>query len=180
MPISSDHATDGEPRHRNSLAWRLILPVPLTLAVVIGVIWALLPRIMESTATHDAFLSNQQVATQFKTIRGYYSEFVATKVAKTGQFTATHDHKNDDKAIPIPATFMHDLSDLHADKDTTFSLYSRFPFSGRKERKLDGFGQRERNRRMTQILPMPIRAASNEDRSSARHGLAKGSASNDG
>ena len=139
MSLSNDPVADGNLRHRNSLAWRLILPVPLTLAVVVAVIWALLPRIMESTATHDALLSNQQVANQFKIIRGYYSEFVVTKVTKDGQYKATHNHKGVDKAIPIPATFMHDLSELLAEKDTTFRLYSRYPFSGRKERKLDDF-----------------------------------------
>ena len=32
--------------------------------VVVGVIWATMPRLMESAAAHDAFLSNQQVAAQ--------------------------------------------------------------------------------------------------------------------
>src|SRR5262245_5519785 len=109
MSLTNDSVADGDLRHRNSLAWRLLLPLPLTLLLVIGVIWVALPRILESTATHDALLSNQQVATQFKIIRGYYSENVATKVAKGGQYIATHDHKGNDKAIPIPATFMHDL-----------------------------------------------------------------------
>ncbi|MEW6450377.1 MAG: methyl-accepting chemotaxis protein [Pseudomonadota bacterium] len=141
MPILNQGAADaaGGFRGRNSLAWKLILPVPLTLIVVIGLIWALLPSVMENTATHDAFLSNQQVATQFKTIRSYYTDFVVSKVVKSGAFVASHDHKTNDKAIPIPATFMHDLSGLLADKDTTFSLYSNYPFSGRKDRVLDDF-----------------------------------------
>ena len=72
----------------NSLAWRIILPVPITLLIVVGVIWATLPRLMESTAVHDAFLANQQVAAQFKTVRSYYSEFVVNKALQTGAVKA--------------------------------------------------------------------------------------------
>jgi methyl-accepting chemotaxis protein len=140
MSIAGDvTGAAGGLRRRGSIAWKLILPVPLTLVIVVGLIWALLPRVIESTARHDAFLSNQQVATQFKTIRGYYSDFVVSKVVKSGTLVPTHDHKGNDKAIPIPATFMHDLSALLADKETTFSLYSNYPYSGRKDRVLDDF-----------------------------------------
>jgi methyl-accepting chemotaxis protein len=139
MSIANDHGADRRLRRRSSLAWGLLLPVPLTLALLTGVIWLALPRVLESTATHDALLANQQVASQFKLIRGYYSEHVAAKVTKDGLYKATHDHKGTDRAIPIPATFMHDLSELLAGKDTTFSLYSPYPFEGRKDRKLDEF-----------------------------------------
>ena len=86
MSIADETATGaaGGLRRRSSIAWKLILPVPLCLIIVVGLIWALLPRVIESTARHDAFLSNQQVATQFKTIRGYYSDFVVSKVVKSG------------------------------------------------------------------------------------------------
>ena len=123
----------------HSLAWRIILPVPITLLIVVGVIWATMPRLMESTAVRDAFLANQQVASQFKTIRGYYSEFVVNKVLQTGAIKASHDHRGKDGVIPIPATLMHDLSGLLAASDTSISLYSKYPFPGRKDRKLDEF-----------------------------------------
>ncbi|AMN45432.1 methyl-accepting chemotaxis sensory transducer [Rhodoplanes sp. Z2-YC6860] len=123
----------------NSLAWRIILPVPITLIIVVGAIWATMPRLMESAAVHDAFLSNEQVAAQFKIIRGYYSENVVNKVLQTGAVKASHDHRGHEGVIPIPATLMHDLSALLASRDTSMSLYSRYPFPGRKDRKLDDF-----------------------------------------
>jgi methyl-accepting chemotaxis protein len=123
----------------NSLAWRIILPVPITLIIVVGVIWATMPQLMESAAVHDAFLSNEQVAAQFKIIRGYYSENVVNKVLQTGAVKASHDHRGKEAVIPIPATLMHDLSALLASSDTSMSLYSRYPFPGRKDRKLDDF-----------------------------------------
>ncbi len=126
---------------RKSLAWRLILPVPLTVVVVVGLIWAAVPRLVASMAINDATLGGQQVAAQFKTIRSYYTENIVNKVVKDGSFKASFDHKTNPKAIPLPATLVHDLSALLADKDTSVNLYSIYPFPVFKDRKLDGFQQ---------------------------------------
>jgi methyl-accepting chemotaxis protein len=93
-------------------------------------------------AINDAELANQQVAAEFKIIRAYYTENVVNKVVNGGVFKATHDHKTNDLAIPLPATFVHDLSAALREKDTNISLYSPFPFPDRRDRKLDDF-QRE-------------------------------------
>jgi methyl-accepting chemotaxis protein len=125
----------------NSLAWRLILPVPLTIVIAIALIWVTVPRIVASIAVNDAILANQGFAGEFKTIRAYYTENVVNKVVKDGALKASHDHKNNPKAIPIPATFVHDLSEAFKDKPTTIVLFSPFPFPGRKDRQLDAFQQ---------------------------------------
>jgi len=144
MPASSSesqplHVRGGVFRRRNSLAWRILLPVPLTLLAVVGVIWWTLPALMESKAAHDAFISNQQVAQQFKTFRSYYSEFVVNKLVPSGLAKASHDHKGVPGTIPFPATLMLDLSTMLADSDTSIGMYSKYPFAGRKDRKLDEF-----------------------------------------
>jgi methyl-accepting chemotaxis protein len=144
MPASSSesqplHVRGGVFRRRNSLAWRILLPVPLTLLAVVGVIWWTLPALMESKAAHDAFISNQQVAQQFKTFRSYYSEFVVNKLVPSGLAKASHDHKGVPGTIPFPATLMLDLSTMLADADTSIGMYSKYPFAGRKDRKLDEF-----------------------------------------
>jgi methyl-accepting chemotaxis protein len=136
-------ATRGEDFFgRRSLAWRLALPVPLILIVAIALTWWIVPRIVESMATNDAFLANQQVASVFKTIRTYYTENVVSKVLKESSLKTSYDHKINAMAIPLPATLLHDLSALLADKDTTIALYSEYPFPNRKDRVLDNF-QRE-------------------------------------
>ena len=144
MPASSSelqplHVRGGVFRRRNSLAWRILLPVPLTLLAVVGVIWWTLPALMESKAAHDAFISNQQVAQQFKTFRSYHSEFVVNKLVPSGLAKASHDHKGVPGTIPFPATLMLDLSTMLADFDTSIGMYSKYPFAGRKDRKLDEF-----------------------------------------
>jgi methyl-accepting chemotaxis protein len=131
-------AGDGFRRH-HSMAWRMLLPVPICIALAVGLVWFMIPKVVADMAVHDAVLSNQEIVSQFKTIRGYYSDFVVNKVLKSGAFTASYDHKGKDNVIPLPATFMHDLSALLADRGISMSLYSHYPFPGRQNRKLDEF-----------------------------------------
>jgi signal transduction histidine kinase len=79
------------------------------------------------------------MATQFKTIREYYTENVVDKIAADRTFRVSPDHKEDPKAIPLPVTMIHDLSDLLSRQDTTVALYSKFPFPIREDRRLDDF-----------------------------------------
>src|SRR5882724_6722877 len=137
--VPSRSFQNGQKQEGGSFAWRLILPVPLTILVAIGLIWAMVPRIVASVAVNDAVLANQQAAAEFKIIRAYYSDNVVNKVIKGGTFKATHDHKTNDAAIPLPATFLHDLSAVLKNNDSTISLYSQYPFPDRKDRKLDAF-----------------------------------------
>jgi methyl-accepting chemotaxis protein len=136
------YAPSNTSRWRHSLAWRLILPIPLALIIATVAVWFIIPGMMASSATDEAIRTSQQIATQFKTIRAYYTDKVVGKVTREGTFKAGFDHQADDKAIPLPATFVQDVSALLAKQDTTVALYSNFPFPNRKERQLDGF-QRE-------------------------------------
>jgi methyl-accepting chemotaxis protein len=125
----------------DSIAWRLVLPVPIAIVVAVVVIWLTVPRVVDNMAFSDAVLANQQVAAEFKTIRTYYAENVVNKVVKSGAFRADVDHRGNDKVIPLPATFLHDLGAALKDRDTTVTLFSQFPFPDRKDRKLDDFQQ---------------------------------------
>jgi methyl-accepting chemotaxis protein len=126
---------------RGSLAWRLVLPIPLAIALAIGAIWVTVPRLITANAVSEAVLASRQTADQIKTFRTYYTENVVNKVVKGGAIHASFDHKTDDKAIPLPATMIQDLGNLLAKNDTTISLYSKYPFANRKDRKLDAFQQ---------------------------------------
>jgi len=82
---------------------------------------------------------------QFKTLRGYYVKSVIKKVKgnDTG-LKISYDHKTMPDAIPLPATMIHDMSELLGKKGEDkikLKLYSEFPFPNRKDRKLDDFGR---------------------------------------
>ena len=138
-PLSSPRS--GWIARHDSLAWRLVLPVPIAIVVAMVVIWLTVPRVVDSMAVSDAVLADQQVAAEFKAIRTYYTENVVNKVVKSGAFQANVDHKTNDKVIPLPATFLHDLGTALKDRDTGVTLFSQYPFPGRKDRKLDEFQQ---------------------------------------
>jgi methyl-accepting chemotaxis protein len=138
--LANTTAISGK-RPRGTIAWRLLLPVPLMLIAATVAIWLVVPRIIAGNATEDAVRASQQTATQFKTIRAYYTDNVVNKVLKDGAMKPAFDHKGNDKAIPLPATFIHDLSALLSEKDTAINLYSRFPFPNRSSRQLDAYQQ---------------------------------------
>ena len=140
IPAPPSEVSTGIP-FRRSLAWRMILPIPLVVVIGIAVIWFVVPRVVVEIATDGALSASQQIATQFKIVRTYYTENVVNKINKDGTFKPSVDHKNDAKAIPLPATMIHDLSGLLSKQDTTLNLYSGYPFPNRKDRQLDAFQQ---------------------------------------
>jgi methyl-accepting chemotaxis protein len=140
VPAPPSEVGTGIPFHR-SLVWRMILPIPLVVIIGIAIIWCVVPRVVVNIATDGAITASQQIATQFKIIRTYYTENIVNKISKEGTFKASIDHKLDAKAIPLPATMIHDLSVLLSKQDTTLNLYSGYPFPNRKERRLDAFQQ---------------------------------------
>ena len=99
----------------------------------------IVPRMMAENAREQAALQGQQVANQFKTIRGYYTRNVIKKVVKSKSLKPSFNHKSEANGVPLPATFIHDVSKLLEKKDMKVNLYSGFPFPIRKERKLDDF-----------------------------------------
>ena len=126
---------------RHSLAWRMIGPIPLTVIAAMAAIWLLVPHMIAANAIDQAVLASRNVAAQFKTIREYYTENVVDKIVLEGTFKASSDHRGDAKAIPLPATMIHDLSALLTKQETAISLYSTFPFPNRADRELDAFQQ---------------------------------------
>jgi len=121
------------------MAWRLILPVPILMIVAVIAIAIIVPKIVADNARREAVLAGRQTAEQFKIIRKYYTNNVIKKVVKSGVLKPSFNHKSEANGVPLPATFIHDLSALMAKRDTTLNLYSKFPFPVRQDRKLDDF-----------------------------------------
>lgn len=124
---------------KNSLIWQLILPIPIVLALFLTIGWILIPREVINTAREAAIESAVQTVNQFKIIRGYYTRNVIKKAVQTGALKPSFNHRNEPDSIPLPATFIHDLSAELEDQSTSITLYSAFPFPLRGERVLDDF-----------------------------------------
>lgn len=126
---------------RNSIAWKMALPVPLALLAVIVPLLLLLPSIVEKDATDAAANNALQVVQQFRQVRDYYSSAVAAKVRDSKDLKTSHLHMTDPKLVPIPATFILDMSDRLKDQGTKLSFVSPFPFPNRADRQMDSFQQ---------------------------------------
>ncbi|MDA0231692.1 MAG: methyl-accepting chemotaxis protein [Proteobacteria bacterium] len=126
----------------NTVAWRLVIPVPVILIVIIVGAWFVVPVWVTDNTRDAAVESAVRTAKQFKTIRGYYTKSVVKKALANGNLKPSFNHKTEPDTIPLPATFIHDISELLSEEDTRIALYSAYPFPLRKERQLDEF-QRE-------------------------------------
>jgi PAS domain S-box-containing protein len=77
---------------------------------------------------------------QLKAFRGYYTNSVIKKVSHVEDLSINFDHKDRNKTIPLPATTIHNLSEIFTkESDMAFKFYSDYPFPNRADRKLDGF-----------------------------------------
>ncbi|ESP94545.1 MULTISPECIES: methyl-accepting chemotaxis protein [Pseudoalteromonas] len=117
---------------------RFVLPLGLMMVVVAILVATTLPSIIKSTMLQ--ITSDDAIVTvnQFKTLRGYYTKNVISK-AKAFGMSPHFEHRNDNNAIPLPATLIHELSELLSRSGTKIQLYSEYPFPNRKHRQLDEF-----------------------------------------
>src|SRR5262245_4121794 len=112
---------------RHSLKWQMIGPIPLMVIAATAAVWFMVPRKVAESATDQAVLAGRGIATQFKTLREYYTENVVDKILREGTFRASSDHKGDPKAIPLQATMVLDLRTLLAQQNTTITIYRTLP-----------------------------------------------------
>ncbi len=116
-----------------SLFWRLFIPVASIMIVSLAtLLWIVSQKISENTLT-EAISQAEKTVNQFKTIRAYYTKNVISKVIAGSNLKPSFNHKNDKGKIPLPATMIHDLSELLEKNSTKIKLYSAYPFPNRKK-----------------------------------------------
>ena len=122
-----------------SIVWMLTLPIPITIVIAVISAWFLLPSLVRDNARDAAIEAANQTAVQFKILRGYYVKNVIKKVLAESSLKPSSNHKSEKNGVPLPATLIHDMSELLAEKDTRVKLYSPYPFPNRAKRRLDDF-----------------------------------------
>ncbi|MGI9508766.1 MAG: methyl-accepting chemotaxis protein [Geminicoccaceae bacterium] len=96
---------------------------------------------IQSNVVEATVASAEETVNQFKTLRAYYTKNVIKKILANGGVKPSLNHQQESDGVPLPATVIHDLSELLSDRDTQVNLYSAFPFSNRADRQLDSFQQ---------------------------------------
>ena len=125
--------------NKDSLLFKLVVPIPLCLCLGLLLAGLLLPSAMRNNAISAATEAAVETAGQVKTLRSYYTKFVVSDAKASGSLSLGIDHQNDPNVIPLPATMVHDVSELVAGEQINFSLYSPFPFENRADRPSDAF-----------------------------------------
>jgi hypothetical protein len=126
---------------RLGIAPRILIPVMALFALFMMGLSALVAHVSRRNVIEASVRNSQQTVAQFKALRRYYTDNVASKVAKTGALRISFDHENRADTIPLPATMIHDLSrGFEADPSgIRLRLYSSYPFPNRSGRVLDQF-----------------------------------------
>jgi len=126
---------------KRSIFMQLIVPVLILLLLSLVMIGVYIPYAMKTNTITQAVDTSIQSIENFKTIRKYYTENVISKALKSGVIKPDIFHRNQDDKIPLPATMIHDLSDLMKGREMQLNIYSAFPFPNRQNQTLDDYQQ---------------------------------------
>ncbi len=124
------------------LSTRLFSPLVVILLLVLIILSTYVPMVTKENAIDIAITSAESTVKQYKLIRGYYTKNIIKKIVGGKEFRPHYEHKENANQIPLPATFIHDISNEFSQKGIiSLKLYSPYPFPNRASRKLDNFGQ---------------------------------------
>jgi PAS domain S-box-containing protein len=114
----------------------------LSFAIIgILIILSVVAFLFNKSAIKEATFVAQNTAQQYSLFRRYYTQNIVSKLKVSDRISTSSDHKGKQNSIPLPATMIHDLSELSKSSDLQIKLYSAFPFPERTNRTLDTFQQ---------------------------------------
>ncbi len=130
---------EGFAVNKNSIQFQLIFPIVI-LGVLFSVVFAWwVPNAVKENVIEQAVTSAKQTTQQYKVLRGYYVKNIVSPTKQQNAMQFGIDHADNPKMLPLPATMILDLSKLLEKEGVYISLYSKYPFSNRKNRTLDAY-----------------------------------------
>ncbi len=130
------------PRLRVTAIWRIWTLIGSTIAgigVAVAVIAWQLPETMRAGTIDSAYYAALEAAEQLRVTRAYYTDAVLAKVRDHKDFTLTHEHKSSAAGLPIPASFVKDVSEALRQRNIGIDLVSPYPWPQRGTAALDAF-----------------------------------------
>jgi len=128
-----------------NLSIKMKIFIPVVVGSIFSIIFIALTvrSINESNMIKQSIKSGVNTVDQYKKIRAYYTKKVVVPVKKQHAMKINFDHANKLDTIPLPATMIHDLSEIisNGDSGMKLKLYSSYPFPNRASRTLDKFGK---------------------------------------
>ena len=124
-----------------TIFWRYFRPVVISISLIILAATFYIPRYVTELATQHAIDDSKIQAKQYELLRAYYTDNVVAKVLEQSNLSVSFDHLQHQSTIPLPASFIHDLSESFSQLPVKVKLYSPYPFPNRNNEQLDEFQQ---------------------------------------
>ena len=121
----------------NPLKNPFIGPILVASIIIVVIIFLIIPKMSQKNEMTK--LQNNAVSSinKLKKIRSYYTSNVISKVKNHTELKINYNHKEDDTTIPLPATLLHNLSQILPDNGMSVNMFSNYPFPNRQDRVLD-------------------------------------------
>ena len=120
---------------------QIILPMVITLICSLATTYYFLIHNNEKNIINSSILYAKSNIAQYLTLREYYTREVIDVAQQHSNLEVDIFAQNKPNTIPLPATMIHELSDILKNKDSHIKLniYSKYPFPNRNNKKLDTF-----------------------------------------
>lgn len=115
---------------------KILIFIWLGSLTIISSLFFFIPYITEKNITELVIQNSKNTVEQIKLTRTYYLDSVVNDINKNNtNLVFKANHIKDPKALPLPATIIHDLSEIYS-KNTgvKFRTYSEYPFKNRENR----------------------------------------------
>ncbi len=126
-------------RRSANLYQRLLLPLPIISGVAILFVYLLTPNIVENIVRNNALDNAANLLANLRAAQDYYAKNVVKKALSIPGVEVSHIHLGVDNTIPIPATFLLEMTQDRPASQSSIRVVSPFPFKNRLDRKLDKF-----------------------------------------
>jgi len=126
---------------KKGIRQQIILPMIIATITAVVIIYSFLIYKNEKNIIDASVVFAKSNIAQYLTLRKYYTNKIVNTVQNHSELKIDILVKNSANTIPLPATMIHDLSDLLKEKNAhiQLNLYSKYPFPSRKNRVLDSF-----------------------------------------
>jgi len=112
-------------------------PILVASLIIAVVIFYIVPNLSQDNELVKLETSAISSINKLKKIRSYYTSKVIAKVNKHPEISINYDHDQHDTTIPLPATLLHNLSEILPDNGMQVSMFSNYPFPNRENRVLN-------------------------------------------
>ncbi|WP_423274824.1 ATP-binding protein, partial [Arcobacter sp. YIC-464] len=107
----------------------------ITIILTISMVF-IIPKYTEENNKEQMAQNAQEIIKNLKDTRAYYTKHVISKLKNNENIDINYDYLDKNNTIPLPATLLHDLSEILPQNNIQVKMYSNYPFPNRENRVL--------------------------------------------